>query len=231
MTRTYLDHNATTPTSQAVLDAMTTALAVTGNPTAQHADGRAANAIISNAREAVGLAMGVCTYLWPSKIYGHWELEHLVGLEEAFEAEDKKFAARQEKIIWGYDHSKITFPMKISYKFNPITYTTSINLLACNAHRSRYRGMLRKRFDDIRFLSFNPPKALACTSPVETLSGEERPRHAPSGPSAIDLTVKTYAEAMSNSEGFRVSNRRQTLIFFDANQNEIARFKRMEAGQ
>ena len=124
------------------------------------------------------LLLGICAFLWPSKIYGQWELEHLVGLEEAFEAEDKKFAVRQEKIIWGFDHSETTFPMKISYKFNPLTYTTHIKLSACNAHRSRYRGMLRKRLDDIRFLSFDPPTALACSSPVETLSGEERPRRA-----------------------------------------------------
>ena len=58
--RLYLDHNATTFTSQSVIDAMTDALAVTGNPTAQHSNGRAANGIISSAREAVGLAMGVC---------------------------------------------------------------------------------------------------------------------------------------------------------------------------
>jgi len=60
MTRTYLDHNATTVTWPNVIDAMTAALAITGNPTAQHGDGRAANAIISKAREDVGLAMGVC---------------------------------------------------------------------------------------------------------------------------------------------------------------------------
>ena len=60
MTRLYLDHNATTPTSQAVIDAMTEALATTGNPTAQHHNGRTANAIVSDAREKVGLAMGVC---------------------------------------------------------------------------------------------------------------------------------------------------------------------------
>ena len=58
--RLYLDHNATTTASQAVVDAMTNALSVTGNPTAQHRNGRAANNIISSAREAVGLAMGVC---------------------------------------------------------------------------------------------------------------------------------------------------------------------------
>ena len=61
MTRLYFDHNATTFVSQSVIDAMTTALTTTGNPTAQHHNGRTANAIVSEAREKVGLAMGVCT--------------------------------------------------------------------------------------------------------------------------------------------------------------------------
>ena len=60
MTRLYFDHNATTFVSQSVIDAMTAALATTGNPTAQHRNGRAANGIVSEAREKVGLAMGVC---------------------------------------------------------------------------------------------------------------------------------------------------------------------------
>jgi len=60
MTRTYLDHNATSPARPEVIEAMTAAMAITGNPSAQHKDGSAANALISEAREAVALAMGVC---------------------------------------------------------------------------------------------------------------------------------------------------------------------------
>ncbi|WP_026940925.1 cysteine desulfurase family protein [Hellea balneolensis] len=60
MTRTYLDHNATSPIRSEVIEAVTAAMAVEGNPSAQHGDGRAAKNLISNAREAVGLAMGVC---------------------------------------------------------------------------------------------------------------------------------------------------------------------------
>lgn len=58
--RCYLDHNATTFTWPFVIDAVHDALTVHGNPTAQHRDGRVSNNIVSNAREAVGLAMGVC---------------------------------------------------------------------------------------------------------------------------------------------------------------------------
>jgi len=58
--RIYLDYNATAPILGHVKEAVSAALNVTGNPTAQHADGRNANSIVSKAREAVGLAMGVC---------------------------------------------------------------------------------------------------------------------------------------------------------------------------
>lgn len=58
--RCYLDHNATTYTWPDVIEAVHDAMLVEGNPTAQHRDGRLANAIVSKAREAVGLAMGVC---------------------------------------------------------------------------------------------------------------------------------------------------------------------------
>lgn len=60
MTRTYLDHNATSPIRPEVIEAVAAAMAVQGNSSAQHADGRAANNLISAAREALGLAMGVC---------------------------------------------------------------------------------------------------------------------------------------------------------------------------
>ena len=60
MTRTYLDHNATSPIRPEVIEMTAHAMRVAGNPSAQHGDGRAANKLISGAREAVGLAMGVC---------------------------------------------------------------------------------------------------------------------------------------------------------------------------
>lgn len=60
MTRTYLDHNATSPIRPEVIAACMRAMAVPGNPSAQHGDGRAANRFVNEARDAVALAMGVC---------------------------------------------------------------------------------------------------------------------------------------------------------------------------
>ena len=49
----YLDHNATSPLRPEALSAMTYALAIGGNPSSIHARGRAARAIVEEAREKV----------------------------------------------------------------------------------------------------------------------------------------------------------------------------------
>lgn len=51
--RCYLDHNATTPLRPEVGEAMIAALALTGNPSSVHAEGRKAWALIEAAREQV----------------------------------------------------------------------------------------------------------------------------------------------------------------------------------
>jgi cysteine desulfurase len=61
MTRTsfaYLDHNATGPVSAAAKAAMTAALDLPGNPSSIHAAGRAARAVVEDAREAVAGMVG-----------------------------------------------------------------------------------------------------------------------------------------------------------------------------
>ncbi|MGC2192112.1 MAG: cysteine desulfurase family protein [Candidatus Dormiibacterota bacterium] len=55
----YLDHAATTPLRQEVLEAMTPALVETfGNPSSVHSVGRAARALIDTARDQVAAALG-----------------------------------------------------------------------------------------------------------------------------------------------------------------------------
>ncbi len=54
----YLDHNATSPLRPESLSAVTHALAVGGNPSSIHANGRAARAIIDSAREQVAALAG-----------------------------------------------------------------------------------------------------------------------------------------------------------------------------
>ncbi len=53
MPRAYLDHNATTPVRPEVAEAVARALALPGNPSSIHAEGRAARAALEAARDAV----------------------------------------------------------------------------------------------------------------------------------------------------------------------------------
>lgn len=56
----YLDHNATSPARPETIEAVAHAMGIIGNASATHAHGRQARALISECREALGLAMGVC---------------------------------------------------------------------------------------------------------------------------------------------------------------------------
>ena len=60
MTRTYLDHNATSPLRPEARDVMLAAFDQVGNASAVNGHGRAAAKFINEARESLGLAMGVC---------------------------------------------------------------------------------------------------------------------------------------------------------------------------
>lgn len=56
--RAYLDWNATAPLRPEARAAMTEALALTGNPSSVHGEGRAARALVEDAREAVANLIG-----------------------------------------------------------------------------------------------------------------------------------------------------------------------------
>jgi len=57
---TYLDHNATSPMTDAAKAAVLEALELPGNATSQHAHGRTASRVVNDARQSLGLAFGVC---------------------------------------------------------------------------------------------------------------------------------------------------------------------------
>lgn len=56
--RSYLDHNATSPLRPEARDAMLAALALPGNASSVHAEGRAARAVVEDARERVARLAG-----------------------------------------------------------------------------------------------------------------------------------------------------------------------------
>lgn len=54
----YLDHAATTPMNPAAIEAMSNALAIIGNPSSLHADGRAARKYVEDARDLLAKHIG-----------------------------------------------------------------------------------------------------------------------------------------------------------------------------
>ena len=58
MSSVYLDYNATAPIRPEALEAMTRALALGGNPSSVHAAGRAARALVEQARNDVAALVG-----------------------------------------------------------------------------------------------------------------------------------------------------------------------------
>ena len=54
----YLDHNATAPVRPEVIEAVTEALRVTGNPSSVHSAGRAARKLVEDARREVAVLVG-----------------------------------------------------------------------------------------------------------------------------------------------------------------------------
>ena len=54
----YIDHNATSPLRPESLTAMTHALSLSGNPSSIHAAGRAARAVVEDARDEVARLAG-----------------------------------------------------------------------------------------------------------------------------------------------------------------------------
>ncbi|MCF2870538.1 cysteine desulfurase [Octadecabacter sp. G9-8] len=58
MKRVYLDHNATAPLRTEAREAMIAAMDIVGNPSSVHGEGRAATALVENARAQVAVAVG-----------------------------------------------------------------------------------------------------------------------------------------------------------------------------
>ncbi len=58
MARIYLDHNATTPLRPEAREAMIAAMDLVGNPSSVHAEGRAAKAMLEQARADLAVALG-----------------------------------------------------------------------------------------------------------------------------------------------------------------------------
>ncbi|MFC0628527.1 cysteine desulfurase family protein [Kribbella deserti] len=104
----YLDHAATTPMLPAAIEAMTSLLGRTGNPSSSHGSGRAARRTIEEAREAIAAALNAR----PSEVVftsGGTEADNLAlkGLWRARLAEDPR---RKRILLSGIEHHAVLDP-------------------------------------------------------------------------------------------------------------------------
>ncbi|WP_309611387.1 aminotransferase class V-fold PLP-dependent enzyme [Sphingomonas sp.] len=120
-TRIYLDHAATTPVLPAARAAMADALARWANPSSPHADGRAARALLEEARAAIAAALG-----WPHDII------LTSGASEAITiaAARAKVAGR---IIGATEHDVVPFAMGSGATVLPVNQGGIIDLDALEA--------------------------------------------------------------------------------------------------
>lgn len=102
---TYLDHAATTPVRPEVVAAVAEELARVGNPSSAHAAGRAARAVVEEAREAVAAAVGAA----PSEVVltsGGTEADNLavLGAHRARHAQDPR---RTRLVVGATEHHAV----------------------------------------------------------------------------------------------------------------------------
>ena len=148
------------------------------------------------------------------------------GLEEAFKAEEEKFAARGEEILWETELEKVR-PFHITYRLNLLTYSTDVRTFGCNMSSKQYRGIIRKSLEDITFKKTELPKYRTCTSKVRKLSNENgAAAEMTLGPAPVNIVMATFLSAVKDGYDFKVTPDNRTLILEDIEQNEIARFRR-----
>jgi cysteine desulfurase len=107
----YLDHNATSPLRPESLSAMTHALAVGGNPSSVHAKGRAARAIVEDAREKVAALAGA-------------KAEQVIFTSGATEANNLALFGAAEGSLGG-EESRITRLFVLAIEHNSVLATAN----------------------------------------------------------------------------------------------------------
>ncbi|MGP0060620.1 MAG: cysteine desulfurase family protein [Beijerinckiaceae bacterium] len=138
--RTYLDHNATTPLRPAARAALLAALDLAGNASSVHAEGRAARSLVETARAAVAGFVGTATrnVIFTS---GATEALNLVLTRDLRTAGSK--AGFDMLLIAGGEHACVRegnrFPQD-AIEILPLTLAGGLDLAALDAALSRHAG-------------------------------------------------------------------------------------------
>jgi len=102
--RSYFDWNATTPLRAAAKEAMAEALAVAGNPSSVHAEGRAARRVVEQAREQVAALVGAKP---PDVFFTSSGTEaNMLALTPAIETRNER-QPRDKLLISAIEHSSV----------------------------------------------------------------------------------------------------------------------------
>jgi cysteine desulfurase len=102
--RSYFDWNATTPLRPQAQEALTAAMAVNGNPSSVHAEGRAARRLVEQAREQVAVLVGAK----PSDVFftSSGTEANMLALMPAIET-GKERQPRDKLLISAIEHSSV----------------------------------------------------------------------------------------------------------------------------
>jgi cysteine desulfurase len=102
--RSYFDWNATTPLRPAAKEAMAEALAVAGNPSSVHAEGRAARRVVEQAREEVAALVGAK----PTDVFftSSGTEANMLALTPAIETRNER-QPRDKLLISAIEHSSV----------------------------------------------------------------------------------------------------------------------------
>ena len=105
----YLDHNATSPLRPECLSAMTHALGIGGNPSSLHGGGRAARAIVEDAREKVAALAGADAdqVIFTSGATEANNLALFGAVEGSLDGEDSKKVRITRLFISAIEHSSV----------------------------------------------------------------------------------------------------------------------------
>ncbi|MBI9116068.1 cysteine desulfurase family protein [Sanguibacter suaedae] len=104
----YLDHAATTPMSPAAVEAFAAQMALTGNPSSLHADGRAARRVVEESREQVAAALGAR----PSEVVftsGGTEADN-IAVKGIFWSRRVTHPERRRILVSGVEHHAVLDP-------------------------------------------------------------------------------------------------------------------------
>jgi cysteine desulfurase len=111
--RSYFDWNATTPLRPAAREAMAEALAVAGNPSSVHAEGRAARRVVEQAREQVAALVGAKP---PDVFFTSSGTEaNMLALTPAIETQNEK-QPRDTLLISAIEHSSVRAGGRFAHK-------------------------------------------------------------------------------------------------------------------